>query len=274
MLVMKTTSKYILGLCAVLLGLSSCTEKIDLELDEQKFQRLVVDGWVTNEAQKHRVKLSLTTSFFDKESVPVATGATVTISDGSTTWPLVEETPGNYYTAATAQGEVGKTYTLNVDYEGELYTASSYLRPVPQIDSVSYFLNTEEPDDPFYELYLYTEEPDGIGDYYMWRVSNNGEALRDSLREIVYVEDTFVDGNYITAWNFDNIDAVIGDSIKVDQMSITKDAYETFNAILLETEFRGGLFDSPPANVQTNVSNGALGFFGTSAVSSYSFVIN
>ena len=42
---------------------------------------------------------------------------------------------------------------------------------------------------------------------------------------------------------------------------------------MLETEWRGGLFDSPPANVPSNVSNGALGYFGAAGRSEYTIVI-
>ena len=38
------------------------------------------------------------------------------------------------------------------------------------------------------------------------------------------------------------------------------------NTALGQQVFRGGLFDGPPANVPTNVSNGAMGYFSASSV--------
>jgi len=43
--------------------------------------------------------------------------------------------------------------------------------------------------------------------------------------------------------------------------------------LLLETSWQGGVFPSDPANVNTNLSEGALGFFGICAVNSLSLTV-
>ena len=44
-------------------------------------------------------------------------------------------------------------------------------------------------------------------------------------------------------------------------------------SLLLETSWQGGVFPSDPANVSTNLSKGALGFFGVCAVNSLSLTV-
>lgn len=274
---MKTKLKTnLIFLFALAFGLSSCTERIELELNEDENVRLVVEGWISNQQQKHLVKLTKTTSYFQNETPPKATGAVVSISDGTNVYPLSEEEPGMYYTDSWVAGEFGKTYTLNIQYEDETYTASSFLDTVPQIDSLAaeYQEFPDEPEENYYELLLWTQELPGQGDHYMWRIFKNGELQTDTLFEVTFVEDDFVDGNYIPGWNFDYVDAVPGDSIRVEQMAINSEANDIFIAIMLETFWRGGPFDTPPANVPSNISNGALGYFGATGVAEATILID
>ncbi len=265
--------KNIIYIAAILL-VAGCTEKIPLDLNDEGFDRLVVDGLITDRMEAHTVNLTKTTSYFENQAAPRATGATVTISDGTTTHVLSETAPGVYQTSPNVQGEIGKTYTLTINYEGEEYRATSLLDTVPHIDSVA--TEWHDPgfgDEPHYDLFMWVNELAGVGNYYMFKTYRNGESLSDTLFTRTFVTDEFVDGNYIANWQFDYIDAEVGDSIDVEIYSISKEMYDVFLAIMLETEWSGGLFDAPPANVPSNVSNGALGVFGAAAVDDYQTVV-
>lgn len=274
----QSMNKFFLIFATGILLLSGCTEKIDVNLNDQGFERLVVEGWVTNQQMAHTVQLSLTTDYFQPGETPAATGATVTISDGTNTVQLSENSPGTYQTDPTYAGQIGKTYTLNIEYNGEEYSGSHYLDTVADIDSVyalpSVSQFSGEPNEGYYDLFLFTQELPGEGDHYMWRVYGNDTLQTDTLRNIQFVQDDLVDGNYIFNWNFDWVKADSADVVKVEQYSISKEIFDGYFAILLETDFRGGIFDSPPSNVSTNMSNGALGFFVAAGVSEYEFVID
>ena len=54
--------------------------------------------------------------------------------------------------------------------------------------------------------------------------------------------------------------------VTVEMHSISRKYYDFLVAIALETEFNGDLFSGPPANIPSNISNGGLGFFIASAV--------
>ncbi|MFT5980547.1 MAG: hypothetical protein ACI898_001319, partial [Flavobacteriales bacterium] len=68
-------------------------------------------------------------------------------------------------------------------------------------------------------------------------------------------------------------EATLGDTVFIEQYNIGEAAYDIFIGIMNETEWNGGLFDAPPANVETNLSNGALGYWGAAGVSTKSTII-
>ena len=260
---------------AIALGVSACTERIDLELNDDNNQRLVVDGWFTDQEKVHTVRLTKTTSYFHNEAAPMATGATVKITDGVETFHLTETSPGVYETADNVAGKRGQTYTLEIDLDGEHYEASSYMDTIPPIDSITYELYEElegEPED-IYDLFLWAQEPAGVGDYYYLKTYLNGNSMSDTLRNNAFASDELVDGGYIKGAYFNEVLAESGDSLRIEMHAISSESYRFFEAVMLETDWRGGIFDGPPANIPSNVNNGALGFFVTSAVSEESLVL-
>ena len=57
------------------------------------------------------------------------------------------------------------------------------------------------------------------------------------------------------------------------RFSISQSYYDFLRSVFMETEWRGTLFDSTPANIKGNVSNGGLGFFSAQAVRKVAFVL-
>ena len=254
---------------AVLLLAAACTEPIDLDLNSGEFKRLVVDAWLTNETKAHEVKLTLTTDYLAEETPAPATGATVAITDGTETINLQELEPGRYFTPENVSGKPGHTYTLNIEYDGENYSAISTLHPVAPIDSLGFHEEEDfDTDDDYgaYSITLYTTEPAGEGDHYFWKAYPTSTPDDQTRTFWEIAEDRFVDGNDIGGAEIIYVDANPGDVFTLEQYRITKEAFDFFLAIQYETVYRGGLYDTPPANVPSNVSNGAVGFFVTAAV--------
>ncbi|MGB0422708.1 MAG: DUF4249 domain-containing protein [Flavobacteriales bacterium] len=276
----KTTVLYTLLASFIL---TSCTEPIQLDLNEGDAQRLVVNGWFTNVPGKQRVDLTLTTSYFEPEVAPKVSGALVSVTDGTTTWNLNEVEPGIYQPAPEVVGEPGNTYTVNIEHNGKEYNASAFMRDSNPIDSLHVRIldPLEEfgfPDDPYYSVRLWTQEPEGLGDAYMWYTYVNGEGIRDTLRELTIGDDSPFDGALVENIEIDYVDieseAVMGDTLLLEQWNIGFDSYEILNEILTQTAFQGGIFDAPPANVSTNISNGALGMWGVASIESKQTIIN
>jgi hypothetical protein len=66
--------------------------------------------------------------------------------------------------------------------------------------------------------------------------------------------------------------ASVGDTIRVELISLDKGTYEYFRTLsdLLHTN---PIFGSTPANPTSNLSNGALGYFGAYAISSKMIIV-
>ena len=96
---------------------SSCQEEIELEPSKLP-PRLVVDGRITNEMDRHAVRLHQSGDYRLKGDYPPAEGASVQLSDGQHKHLLREVEPGLYLTDSLA-GIPGKVYSLQIDWEGE-----------------------------------------------------------------------------------------------------------------------------------------------------------
>lgn len=272
---MKTLES-IFKILAVILTilLVSCEELTELPIDENDTKTLVVDGMITNDTMPQVVNLSLTGSFYMDDQAPRATGAEVTITDNhGNEFPLYETIPGKYVTQANVAGAIGNTYTLTINYEGETYTAQSTMPRMAEIDSLSCrwdnFMES-------YRVLLFGQEPKGKGDNYMWQLTRNGELLTTDISQMMIINDEFVDGNYIKGLEVDfwemEYNIQTGDTITVMQYSISKRALDYFSGVL--TEYNSGqVAMRPPANVASNISNGAMGLFHATSVSRKTIVI-
>lgn len=259
---------------AVVFILTSCQEKIDLNLPEGE-QFLVVEGWISNEPGPYVVRLTVTTPYFDSSPQPVISGALVTLRDDLDLETVLTETDPGIYLYPDS-GIVGRSYQIDIELpDGGRYRSDFELlrQPVP-ILSISYRLSDDEPDpdndeqpNDIYDVVITTMEPAGKGDHYRWRTILNGVMQTDPW-DISVANDDLVDGNFIPDLDVSGELYSAGDTVTVIQERISKAAYELLSAIQTQTAFVGSPFDSPPAPIRGNVHNlddpdhYALGFFG------------
>ena len=244
---------------------SSCQEVIDYDLDNVE-SKLVIDGLITDQPGPYYVKLSLTGPYLKNEPTARVSGALVVVKDDiNRVDTLTEELPGNYKTSpAFPQGEVGRTYTLYVSYQGKSYTASGSILPLVEIDSLSYVFRKQGvsyPEDGYY-VTMYAQEPVGLGNSYRFKFLQNGYFSNRADRFII-ANDEFVDGNYITFTTPFPVN--LNDTILLEGQSLTPEAYNYYLALLVQMN-PNGFFDTPPANLPTNIQGGALGYFNTVSV--------
>lgn len=249
----------------------SCTEKIDIQLDES-YARLVVDGSITTDTMAHTVVLRTTSSYFYNQPSPMVTGAEVSITDGTLNFNLTETSEGVYHTSQFVHGVPGRTYTLNVKLASPIggqteYSAASTLNSVNPLDSVSLVFHPEWTKDGLWEVKCYVQEPPTV-DFYRFMIYKNQKLLTDTLNEWFVTDDKFINGSYSNGATVAYLRQGSseeglrpGDEVTVEVNSIGKDYY---NFVLdAQAELRGSnpLFSGPPANVKGNISNGAIGFF-------------
>jgi|GEM_PF-1505382 len=261
-------------LCAVIL--SGCfMERIDLELNSTN-KKVVINAWLTNLDEEQSVNLSYTTDYLDPISKDYIDNANISITDGDNEFNLSYTQDGDYLLPSNWRGQVGKTYQITVDIDNEVYTASSEMRIMPEIENVFAEISEKdeesEEEDPFYDVYFSFEDTEGEGDGYYGVIYNKGTLSGDTIFNGDFIDDEFIDGSYFEDVNLTSSTHIAGDTVILDLHSI---GIETSNYLtdIQEEIFRGGLFDAAPVNVRSNFSNGALGFFITSGARRIELII-
>jgi hypothetical protein len=256
---------------------TSCTERVDIDL-EDTFTRLVVEGNLTTDTAVHFVKLSTTSSYYDNQEPPPVENAVVTITDDEGEFiQLVEVAPGVYSTGRDYFAEIGKTYTLDIMLEEEIngfkdYQAVSSVPPMYPIDSISLGFQPEWGEEGFVEVKCYYQDRLSR-DFFMFNIYKNGILLTDTITKRFVTDDEFFNGGYTNGigvgWlnQADEREKVsAGDIITFQAASITEEYANFIWTLQEEVGFSAPLFSGPPANVKSNVSNGAVGFFAAYSV--------
>ncbi len=264
-------------LTALSVSVISCTEKIDIKLDEG-FTRLIVEGTITTDTTAHTISLSHTTSYYYSEPAPRVTGATLTLNDGESEITLAETEPGIYQTPDDYFGIPGRTYRLNIALAspmsgGDTYTASSYMYPVIALDSVKAAYHDEWGEEGFYELQCYVLDPPTT-DFYQFKIYKNDILITDTLNKVLITDDRFYNGNYTNGIGVGYLDqskplekVMPGDKLTVQTSRITGEYFNFVTELQIQSGYQTPLFSGPPANIKGNISNGAIGYFATYPVS-------
>ncbi|WP_341226513.1 DUF4249 domain-containing protein [uncultured Arcticibacterium sp.] len=285
-----------LALLSLALSFSSCEDVIDIDVQDAVDQ-LVIDGWLTNKSEDQYIKLSLTQPYFDNSPVRMVTGAEVIVFEAdSTAHSFTDLGDGRYLLKKENAGflEENGQYALYVKYQNEEFTALSKLNRVPAIDSIAYeffelpFAADDSSETEGYFAEFYAKDPEGEGDTYWIRTTKNGKLINDPGRISLAYDAGFSPGSrsdgllFILPVRQSINDGLYqhNDSIHVEIWSIGLDAYYYLQQIAQESS-NGGIFATPPANIPTNIFNRngnsqskALGFFGVSAVSEFSTVLD
>lgn len=248
------------------------------DLDE----RVVIEGLVTNQ-QNHYVKLTRTRSFYATGPADAIENAVVSVSDDNgNTFQFVHnpmnnpEENGFYYPVNSFQGQVGAIYSLDVEVDGEQYTAQEELLPVTAIDSLTVIVNEDELADPeeegrYLEVLFYASEPQDRKDQYLFKFYRNGEIVKDFPTDIYFSDDILL-GEKIDDLEIAGFYAE-GEMVTVEMYSLTQEAFIFYSDLFNLLNNDGGMFSPPPANPRSNLSNGALGYFQVSSLASEDIMV-
>jgi hypothetical protein len=285
---MKFGSMYkgTIGLSILLLLTVSCTEIIDIELDST-YQRLVVYGTVTEDSIYHHIRLSLSSDYFSNAPSPRISNALVELECEGKTIPFYENDtiPGLYLSAEAFRGVPEKQYSLYIsqvdvdgDGEGEEYQAKSRMPLGARLDSitVSYF---QSPFVSGYQVFMYALDPPQRN-WYSFKIWKNQELLTDTLSKYAIQSDDFFNGTYIyglpVGFLIDDDPreaAKPGDTITFELNAIDQSYFDFLADAQLEIAGNNPLFSGPPANIRTNIENGAQGVFAAYSIQRISVVI-
>lgn len=277
---MKNIKHYIL-LLIVSLGIISCEDVVDVDLDTAP-PKLVIDASIKWEkgtsGEVQKIVLTTTTDFYSN-TIPVATGAKVVVTNTTPSTPIpfqfIENGQTGEYVCSNFIPIINNQYSLTITYKGQTYSSSSKLMPTPVIASTEQSTKPGIDGKDSYEIKFYWQDNGAEDNFYLVGAKN---------ANIVYPEygvlsDEFFQGNSMFALYRDD-ELEKGDVIQFSIQGITEQYSNYMNKLLNIAGSDGGNpFATPPATLrgnifnQTNSDNYPLGFFHLSEIDSDSYTI-
>ena len=248
---MKQPVIYIL----ILFVLGSCTEKIELDL-ENNTPEIIIEGSISNYFDNHRVTITKSQGYYNFNLPEPVENAVVQIISQLDTFHLFEVSEGVYITGYI-KGIPGNTYTLIINTGNHIFTAQSSMPSEPVIDSIKFEKNKNE--SWGFDVLLYTQEPPE-DNYYYWGLMKDYNPVI-SMDKLRFANDDLINGNYLSGLKVHAIEAEPGSRVTLIMASIPEDYFNYCLSILKETKYSDSPFEPAPANPETNIKGGALGFF-------------
>lgn len=278
------TLKELLALI-IIITFASCEDIVDVEVQEGP-KRLVVEASLDWEkgtmGNVQTIKLSESTPFFDTNTISAVTGANVVVTNltNNETFDFADQGNGEYRTT-TFNPVLGQSYSLRIEYNGDIYTATETMTGVTNITDV--FQAREEGfDTDALEVHVVFTDPIEEGNNYLFKFQRDGDLLPD----LEVGEDEFVNGNELDWWyeieenEEENITPFTpGDIVTIEMYGISGTYYDYMK--ILTAQLGGvGLFETTPVAVkgncinETNPENYAFGYFRLTEFvrTSYTFV--
>ena len=271
----------------------SCTEYIDIETTNSD-SVIAIYGVITNETAYQWIEISRSSSYFDTVPNLFVSGANITITslDGKESWTLKERAKGLYRTERRVAGRVESSYKLNVscdfnnDGVPEEYDASATILKPFQIDSLK--INSMDLlGRHYFNILLYAPEPLGT-DYYLCKFYINGGLATALIKWYIVINDKLIDGAYLDGlliYSFSDqnnegeydpgkvLFVKSGDTITVEVNRIDKGYYDFISQCKSSRDGETPFFGGPPANIVTNFSPGAVGYFSAYSPARKSIIV-
>jgi hypothetical protein len=255
----------------------SCEDPIDLNLNTSE-PKLVIEASINSvkgtSGNEQEIKLSLSAPYYDLETPP-ANNALVSVFDSNNNeYIFTENGTTGIYVNNTFLPILNGAYTLNINYNGETYSASETLKSVASIDSV------EQKNDGGFsgdetELKAYYTDPVNIENYYFFEFRNNFTTLPT----LEVYKDEFTDGNQIFGF-YTEEDLTTGHEVTIRNHGVSKAFYEYMYILLQQnSEEGGGPFETTPATVRgncinvTNPDDFPFGYFRLSEVDEIKYIV-
>jgi hypothetical protein len=259
--------------------LISCEKRTDWQLQSENKNLIIVDGTITNQRKTdtNTIKLSFPVTQLNETQKPV-TGAIVNISDEDSTYHLIEHPANSGIYKKKFIAYPGKHYTLLINYNNKIYSAQADMLSGINFQPLLYAKNTNN------KLYHITKVVNNVynpQNFAMWeilldwsKVAGYQNQNPDSCKaRVLYYTLPTIDVSQVLAPELEKISFPAGTIITERRYSLTKEHAEYIRALLSETNWDGGLFDSAHGNLPTNLSEGAAGFFAACGVTTLSITV-
>lgn len=273
--------KIIIALLITSLTVISCEDVINVDL-ETEAPRLVIDASIKWEkgttGTTQKIKLTTTTDYYSN-TIPVASGATVTVTNTTlatpVTYQFIEDGQTGEYVCSNFAPVINNNYALTVIYKGQTYSATSKLMPSPVIEKTEQALKPGIEGKDVYEIKFYFQDNGTENNFYLVGAKN----VNIAYPEFGVLSDEFSQGNLMFAFYRDE-KVYKGDVIYFSVQGITESYYNYMNVLLKITGSQAGNpFATAPATLRgnivntTNADNYPFGYFHLSEIDSDNYTI-
>lgn len=246
---------------AALLLLVGCEEVVTIELKESAPQ-YVIEGVISDLPAPAQVSISTTLNFYEETLFEGVSDALVSLSDNVGNDLLLNEVSPGIYRSDSLVGVPGRTYSLLVTIGNRAFSAVSTMPQKVAFDSI-YVATERFPGQDYLMPYAMFRDPAGVKNFYRFRLFVN-----DVFQKMVDIEhDEYTDGLVVRRGVYyfgstDNNDPddddglKPGDKVRLEMQCIDKPVFRYFYT--LANVLSG---DAEPANPESNITGGALGYF-------------
>jgi len=279
--------KYVFLLITASLILTSCEKGVTFDLEESA-PKLVVEATIETN-QLPFVVLSKSQNFFAQINPDILAqsfvrNAEVYVSNGILTHKLKEYSAplSNGYTfyfysidssnlASAFVGQTNTQYSLRIIAEGKEYTATTKIPTITRrIDSLFWKQAPGSNDPNKAALMVRATDQAGYGDYIRYFTKRNSETFYPAFNSVY--DDQIIDGTSYEIELERGVDRTQdlpddftlfdkGDTVTLKVCQIDKATYDFWRTMEFSYANIGNPFGSP-TKVLSNISNGALGYFG------------
>ena len=241
----------------------NCERQTSWELQSGN-EFLVADCIITNEMKNHELRLYRSAERLNQlpEGFP---GVTVWLNDGSDSVSFTEDidVPGRYVSVTPFIAAAGKLYRLTLAYNGRSDTAYAAMTGVSPLETIDI-----APTEGAYRFVYHQSIPASMTEvFYNWSADTQFCQQYGACQaaEVFYSLD-----NIDVSKEFAPEKQVILFPHKTQiirrKYSLSEEHQQFIRSLLLETEWRGGLFDVEQGNVPTNFHHGVRGWFAACSV--------
>jgi hypothetical protein len=269
-------------LLMTLFSYTSCEKDVVIDLADISGKYVIVDANIVNDGTTQWIRLTRSSSYYEVTTGEPVSGAEVLINDGELNYVFIEShvdsLKGFYFNSGISSRMTRINYTLNITTDDNEYYAESKLWPVPTLDSVSVKINPFSElgfgDEKIYDIIAHFEDLPKGGNHYLFNLYINRNLRTVRPTEKGPVSDVNLE-EYVSlsVINLNAKDFSPGDTLTLEIRSISKEMFDFYNTFFFQTDLSGNPFaGAPPANIPTNLSEGARGFFQVSRVNRKSVI--
>lgn len=236
---------------------NGCEKIVDLKYKDNS-ARIVITGNVTNEAGPYFVSITKSVRLTETGAYPTVDNAVVTINDDAGNSETLTPQGNGVYQTGSLRGVAGRTYTLTVEADNQIYIAQSTLQQQVSFDSIKVEQVAFAGETEYNLVPVYTD-PVAKGNNYRFVLVVNGKLINQHLLQNDEVRNGLVN-TFRLEINSDDLTLKSGDQISLTMQCVDEKVglyYQTL-ALMGDSGPGGG---TTPTNPPNNISNGALGLF-------------